>query len=263
MSEPGLEVGELTAVSPASAVARADANDPSAGDQKLARRRLGDERGAALIRALGEPGADLRDGGDVVPVVPHRRRSREPRRPLGGQVIEALALHPRAERHVLAVHPGEELPESPRVHDRAGEEVRAGRLPLLDDRHGDLPEPVAGGRALLEELVHPDRGGEAGWAASDHEDADVDSLVGRVGRLGDELCSVEGRREIGGPGAHEPLLSFTSSVSLGTISCTSPTTARSEYSKIGAFGSLLMATIVPDPCIPTLCWIAPEMPHAM
>src|SRR6185437_5761681 len=81
--------------------------------------------------------------------------------------------------------------------------------------------------------------------------------------LGDELGRAERRREVRGTNAHDPLFSLTSSVSLGTISCTSPTTARSEYSKIGAFGSLLMATIVPDPCIPTLCWIAPEMPHAM
>ena len=27
-------------------------------------------------------------------------------------------------------------------------------------------------------------------------------------------------------------------------------------------GSLLIATIVPALCIPTLCWIAPRLPHA-
>src|SRR5204862_142905 len=54
----------------------------------------------------------------------------------------------------------------------------------------------------------------------------------------------------------------TSSVSLGTVSCTSPTTPRSLNSKIGAFASLLIATIVPELCMPTLCWIAPEMPRA-
>ena len=55
----------------------------------------------------------------------------------------------------------------------------------------------------------------------------------------------------------------TSSVNLGTISCRSPTTPRSQNSKIGAFGSLLIAITVPEPCMPTLCWIAPEMPQAM
>ena len=37
---------------------------------------------------------------------------------------------------------------------------------------------------------------------------------------------------------------------------------RSENSKIGAFASLLIATMFSEPCIPTLCWIAPEMPAA-
>jgi hypothetical protein len=31
---------------------------------------------------------------------------------------------------------------------------------------------------------------------------------------------------------------------------------------MGAFGSLLIATIVFELCIPTLCWIAPEIPQA-
>ena len=53
-----------------------------------------------------------------------------------------------------------------------------------------------------------------------------------------------------------------SSVSFGTISCTSPTTPRSLNSKIGAFGSLLIATITFELCMPTLCWTAPEMPSA-
>src|SRR5579862_588366 len=46
------------------------------------------------------------------------------------------------------------------------------------------------------------------------------------------------------------------------IACRSPTTPRSAYSKIGAWGSLLIATITPEPCIPTLCWIAPLIPTA-
>ena len=60
-----------------------------------------------------------------------------------------------------------------------------------------------------------------------------------------------------------PLRSFTSSVSFGTTSLRSPTMPRSLNSKIGALGSLLMATIVCEVCIPTLCWIAPETPAPM
>ncbi len=51
-------------------------------------------------------------------------------------------------------------------------------------------------------------------------------------------------------------------MSFGTISCRSPTTPRSLNSKIGAFPSLLIATITFELCMPTLCWIAPEMPSA-
>ena len=42
----------------------------------------------------------------------------------------------------------------------------------------------------------------------------------------------------------------------------SPTIPRSENSKIGAFESLLIATMFSEVCMPTLCWIAPEMPAA-
>src|SRR5918992_2886640 len=115
---------------------------------------------------------------------------------------------------------------------------------------------------LLEELTHPDGGREARRPGAHDQDADVDALVGRVAGLDDERARVEGRREVRRAGGHEAFRSFKSCVSLGTISCRSPTTPRSEYSKMGAFGSLLMATIVPALCIPTLCWIAPEIPQA-
>ena len=139
--------------------------------------------------------------------------------------------------------------------------MRAGSAGLLDDRDRHVPELIPDFRVLLEELARADGGGEAGGAAADDEHADVDPLVRRVGRLGDEVAPVEGRREVGGPDAH-PRRSLTSWVSLGTMSCRSPTTPTSAYSKMGAFGSLLMATIVPEACIPTLCWIAPEIPQA-
>ena len=60
-----------------------------------------------------------------------------------------------------------------------------------------------------------------------------------------DLARVERRRVLGGPRpSHQSVRCFTSSVSFGTISCRSPTTPRSQNSKIGAFGSLLIATIV-------------------
>src|SRR5438132_872983 len=60
-----------------------------------------------------------------------------------------------------------------------------------------------------------------------------------------------------------PFFAFTASVSLGRILFRSPTIPRSENSKMGAFASLLIATMFSEDCIPTLCWIAPEIPAAL
>jgi len=38
---------------------------------------------------------------------------------------------------------------------------------------------------------------------------------------------------------------------------------KSAIWKIGASGSLLMATMFFEPFMPTMCWVAPEIPHAM
>src|SRR5918912_496083 len=61
---------------------------------------------------------------------------------------------------------------------------------------------------------------------------------------------------------HQPRF-LSSSVSCGTMVLRSPTMPRSAKVKMGASGSLLMAMIVSAFCIPTLCWMAPEMPTAM
>ncbi len=140
--------------------------------------------------------------------------------------------------------------------------MRARLLALLDDGDRNVAEPLRDLGVLLEELAEADRAGEARGAGADDEDADLDALVDRVGGLGDELARSERRRIVRRARGHALLRRFTSSVSFGTISCTSPTTPRSLNSKIGAFGSLLIATITFELCMPTLCWIAPEMPSA-
>jgi hypothetical protein len=53
------------------------------------------------------------------------------------------------------------------------------------------------------------------------------------------------------------------SVNFGTIYNALPTIPKCATSKIGADGSLLMAMIRSDVCMPTRCWMAPEMPQAM
>ena len=139
--------------------------------------------------------------------------------------------------------------------------MRAGLLALLEhrDRHVAEPSPQLG--RLLEQLAEADRARETSGAGADDQDADVDPLVARVGRNSDRFVNRERSRVVRGAG-HPPRRSRTSSVSFGTTWWTSPTTPKSANSKIGAFGSLLIATIVPELCIPTLCWIAPEIPHA-
>src|SRR5262249_54958734 len=115
---------------------------------------------------------------------------------------------------------------------------------------------------LLHQLAEPDRGREAGGPGADDQHADLDALVGRVGRRGDRLGRAPGRRGVARAGAHDDFRARTSSVRFRASSCRAPTTPRSENSKTGAFGSLLIETIVLELCMPTLCWIAPEIPTA-
>ena len=116
-----------------------------------------------------------------------------------------------------------------------------------------------------EQLQQADRAGHACLAAADDRDADLDPLVLGVRRRRRRTPPPSrpaagtrwGRRT-----CYEPFFAFTASVSFGTILFRSPTMPRSENSKIGALESLLMATMFSEACMPTLCWIAPEMPAA-
>src|SRR5215203_27565 len=138
--------------------------------------------------------------------------------------------------------------------------MRPWLLPFLENRDRHVAQPSRQLRLLLEQLPQPDRAREPRRPPSHDQDADLDPLAGRVGGRRDVVRRVEGGRVVGG--LHEPLRARINSVSFGTISCRSPTTPRSLNSKIGAFASLLIATITPAPCMPTLCWIAPEIPQA-
>src|ERR1700758_553402 len=111
--------------------------------------------------------------------------------------------------------------------------MRPGLLPFLEERDRHVAEPLGNVGMLLEQLPETERAREPGGPGPHDEDADLDALVRGIGRLTDELAGRERRREVGRPG-HD-LRCCTSSVSFGTISCTSPTTPRSENSKIGAF----------------------------
>src|SRR5579885_2197622 len=62
--------------------------------------------------------------------------------------------------------------------------------------------------------------------------------------------------------AYECLSFFSSSTVSGTALNRSATSPKSATLKIGASGSLLIATMVLESFIPARCWIAPEMPTA-
>ena len=216
---------------------------------------------------LGEEAAELRGRDDPVAVVPHRRRRRDaPRRPRGEQ-IDGLPVHRPVVRDVLHVQAVLEQPaQRTRVHDRAGEKVRARLLPFLDHGDRDVAEPLGDLGVRLEQLSQPDRAGEPpGPPPTIRTPTSIRSSAGDDGATTASLARERRRKSAGATPLRfclHPLRARTSSVSLGRICSTSPITATSAKSKIGAFGSLLIATIVPEFCIPTLCWIAPEMPQA-
>ena len=76
--------------------------------------------------------------------------------------------------------------------------MRAGLLALLDARAtGTSPSRSATLGMLLEQLAEADRAREPGGPGADDQHADLDALVGRVGRLADELAARERRRVVG------------------------------------------------------------------
>ena len=255
----GLEVPELLAAPSPPAIARAHASHPRVRGEQVRRGGFRQDRRARLLGLLPEPAAELRERRDEVAVVPHRRRRRDRHRAARRQEVDGLVLDSPVERHVAGPNaPLEERAQRARVDHGAREQVRARLLALLQDRHRDVAEPLGQLRLPLQQLPEADRAREPRRPRADDQHADLD--LG-LARRRDELVRGEGRRVVGG--LHAALRALTSSVSFGTISCRSPTTPKSAYSKIGAFGSLLIATIRPELCMPTLCWIAPEIPHAM
>jgi len=59
------------------------------------------------------------------------------------------------------------------------------------------------------------------------------------------------------------LIFLKSSINKGITLNKSPTIPKVAILNIGASRSLLMAIILLEVCIPTKCWIAPEIPQAI
>ena len=76
---------------------------------------------------------------------------------------------------VLAGHVREQLLQRPRAHDRAGQVVPAAGLGLLDDRDRHLAEALHRLGVVGEQLQQAVGAGQAGGAAADDRDADLDA----------------------------------------------------------------------------------------
>ncbi len=187
-----LEVRQRLAVAPSSLVAGAHADRPGALHEQLLRGGLREDVGAAGLRLLAHPPRELGQRRDVVPVVTHRRRRRDPKGRAPGEVVDRLVVDRPVERHVLHAGPvAEEPAQRARVDDSARQRVGADALALLEHGDRDLAEPFRGLRRLLEQLAEPDRAGEPRRACADDQHADVDPLLRRIRRRRDVLAGIE------------------------------------------------------------------------
>ena len=244
-------------VAAAPLVAGAHADDRAVLDEQLRRRGLRQHHRAEPLGPLGERAPELRERDDDVALVPHRRRRRDAHRAVAASGSRRPRRAPRRttgsrrRRAAAAAAPG----RAPRP--RAG--ASPGALPFSSTATGTSPSCAAVSASAAASWPSRIAAASPAGPGADDEHADLDRI--RVRGLGDRL-GVAPRRRDSRRASRALRRSRTSRVSSGTISFRSPTTPRSAYSKIGACGSLLIATIVPEPCMPTLCWIAPEMPTA-
>ena len=95
--------------------------------QQPQRRRLGLDEHAQLLGLLAHPSRQARQGEDPVALVVERRRRRQPLGATARHEVHALARHRPVGRQLLERRLREQLTQRARVHDRAGELVRAGR----------------------------------------------------------------------------------------------------------------------------------------
>ena len=253
-----LEVAQRLAVLAAALVARAHADDRAVLDDELRRRGLGEDVGAGLLGDALLVARHRRHRDDLVAVVLERRRRRDLHRLRRARHEVDGFLVDRAEREalrapVLARQVGEELLQRPRPHDRARQVVPAAGLRLLDDRHRHLAERLEQLLVVGQQRQQAVGARQARRAAADDRDADLDQLVLVVEAVLDELARrIDRGRELrrcrraAVAACHDraqPFFAFTASVSFGRILLRSPTMPRSEYSKIGALESLLIATM--------------------
>ena len=152
---------------------------------------------------------------------------------------EALLDEMAFQRRILA-EIRDELLQHVRIEDRALHVLGAGIFAALDLQHFEAA------------FGHGEGGGVAGHAGADH-----DRIEFFFDHRALSSSSAIRSRECGDNRLRK------ASVSAGNSRIASVTMPRWAKSKIGAFLSVLIATIRSAPSTPTRCWIAPEMPAAI
>ena len=198
---PRLEGRKLLPVAATPAVARPHADDAPVLDEELRRRRLREDHRTQRLGLLGEEATELGDGEDEVPVIPHRRRRRNPDRGAPREHVHRLPGHLAIRREVGGLEPAaEELAERRRVHDGARQQMRPCLLALLEHGDRDVAEPLANVGMLLEQLAEPDSARKPARPRTDDRDADLDPLVARIRRRAHRIAGAERRSEVDRPG---------------------------------------------------------------
>ena len=173
-----LEVGQLLVLQATALVAGAHADHATLFDEEVDRRGLGQEHRALGLGAFGEPATELREGDDDVAVVAHRRRRRDRQAAVAGEDVHLLLVDRAVRGHAVEAAVALEQPlQRTGADHRAGQEVRAGLLALLDDRERHVAESLGDVGVLLEQLPEADRAGEAGGSGAHHEHAHLDAFV--------------------------------------------------------------------------------------
>lgn len=141
--------------------------------------------------------------------------------------------------------------------------VEAGRVASPPLRPAEQEQPGAPGV-----IAHLDEDGQAPAGGARQHDLPVPAVEAAHLQLGEGAAQFRqgglgGRLGAETTAAAQPLRAFSSSMSLGSTLSVSPTMPRSASLKIGASGSLLIATMFLAPFMPTVCCMAPLMPQAM
>jgi hypothetical protein len=146
--------------------------------QHLGSREAGEDLDAERFGLLGQPAHHVAQADDVVAVVAEAVREQEERRRRGAAAFleeqEAVGRDRLIQRRPLLLPVGNQLAQSARIHDRAGQDVRAGLGPLLEHDNRDLLRTFGG------ELLQTDRRRQTGRAGANDGDVVLHRFAGAV-----------------------------------------------------------------------------------